>query len=318
MITHPEDPKLVFPYVRETLDSPETMLKNIYEEYMENKQDYDPQSMTLYRVYERDHTIDAVSSHFTEHIRVQCSSGTKPTLVQVWKSLSPEKIKEFKDTDSLRQYMFNEYKAGECNYFHAGLCIRLYLEYNLTRHPIKIIDPSAGWGCRMLTAIACGDHVSEYVGYDPNPDLALPYKQIMETLDHDKKCSFYNIPFETAPVKVGYFDLGVTSPPYFDLEIYSKDKNQSFNPSTSRYDRWIESFYRPYLHNLVRAIKNGGRIIIYVSNFRLRGQLINLADDTLKIYEIHPHTKLINIGYLKHTKEDRFPRPFYIFDVVRD
>lgn len=314
-VVHPKDDTLVFPYVRETLESPEIMLEKVYDEFMQNKQDFNPKTCTLYRVYERDHLIDSVSSHFTEHIRVRCPSGKKPTYVQSWKNMDPEKIREFTVTDDLREYIRKEYGAYECQYFHAGLCIRLYLGFNPVRGPIKIIDPSAGWGCRMLTAIACGDHVSEYVGYDPNPELREPFQRIMSEMDKDKKCSFHNIPFETAPVKVGYYDLGVTSPPYFNLETYSNDPSQSVNTETTKYHDWINKFYIPYLYNLERAIKDNGRIIIYVSNFSINKEFINLADKTLEIYSKHPNVKHIKTGYLRRSDQDRFPRPFFIFHV---
>lgn len=316
-ITHPKDTSLLFPYVKDYLEDPKIILDKLYEEFYNDSQDFNSKTCTLYRVYERDHYIDAVSSHFTEHIRVLCKSGNNPTLVSAWKNLSPDKIREFKSTDDLRVYLQKEYNARECNYFHAGLCIRLYLGFNDTRNPIKIIDPSAGWGCRMLTAIACGDQVSEYVGYDPNKDLAESFKKIMEEMDIYKKCQFHNIEFEKAPVKVGYYDLGITSPPYFDLEIYSEDVTQSVNKETLKYKDWIDKFYIPYLYNLERAIKNNGKIILYVSNFYHNKEFINLADKTLEIYENHPNVYHMQTGFLRRSDKDRNPRPFFIFKVTK-
>lgn len=317
MIVHPKDSTLNFPFIKYILESPEIILEKLYDEYFNNKQDFKYETCTLYRVYERDYFIDAVSSHFTEHIRAECKTLNKPNFVSVWKSLTPEVIKSFKSQNELRDFIYNEYNARECNYFSAGLCIRLYLGFNKKRHPIKIIDPSSGWGCRMLTAIACGDHVSEYTGYDVNKKLIEPYNKIIEKLDKDKKCSFHITPFETAHVKVEYYDLGVTSPPYFDLENYSDDESQSVNSQRKTYEEWITTFYIPYLYNLARSIKNDGRIILYVSNYRNMGKLIPLGDDTLKIYNSHPYVKYFKTGYLRQNDKDKFPRPFFIFDVSR-
>lgn len=318
IIRHPEDSTLTFPYVKDTLPSPEKMISDLFYEYTLGKQDYDLENNILYRPYEENFIRDAVSSHFTEHVRVNCISNKKPTLVKAWESMSPSQIRKFKTTDELRMYLFKTYKAGECNYFHAGLCIRLYLGFNDSRKPIKIIDPSAGWGCRMITAIACGDYVSQYDGYDPNPNLAIPFGNIMRTLDHKNKCRFFSQPFETAEVPKQYYDLGVTSPPYFDLEIYNDNSTQSISNGKNNYERWIEEFYVPYLKNLHYSIRPGGKIIIYISNYSSDGKLIDLEKQTLDILlKRIGNVKLSLKGELRNDRGYvRFPRPFFVFEVL--
>lgn len=318
---HPKDPTLVFPFVRDTLPSPQEMMKNLFLEFYLGKQDYDSVNNILYRPYEENYQIDSISSHFTEHIRVQDTLNKKPTLVQVWKSMSPNEIISFKTVDSLRMHMFQKYKAGEANNFSTGLCIRLYLGFNDSRAPVKIIDPSAGWGDRMLTAIACGDYVSQYDGYDPNEDLIEPYQKITNTFDHQKKCRFFCEPFETASVPRQYYDLGVTSPPYFDLEIYGKGENQSIAKGRDNYPAWVEHFYYPYLKNLAFAIRPGGKIIIYISDYRNhKGELIDLEKTTIDILQKRVGgVRLTLRGELRYKRDDpkpRFPRPFYVFTVI--
>ena len=112
--------------------------------------------------------------------------------------MDPAKISSFKTADDLRSYMLYQMGAKECNFFNPALCMRLYLGYNRTRGPIKVLDPSAGWGDRMITAIACGDLVAEYHGYDPNADLKEAYQEIIDRLDTYKKCKYYIQPFQDA------------------------------------------------------------------------------------------------------------------------
>ena len=82
-------------------------------------------------------------------------------------------------------------------------------------------------------------------------------------------------------IKPGYFDLAMTSPPYFNLEVYSEDSDQSYNANTRDYDSWKDQFYIPYLKNMVQGVKVGGRVILYVSNYKdIDGKFIPLADDT--------------------------------------
>lgn len=325
-IVHPKDSSLKFPFVRETLEPPHIMIKNLFFEYYLNKQDYDYTNNILYRPYEEYYKIDAVSCHFTEHIRVQDRLNKKPTLVEIWKSLEPDFIRSFEDKanpiDELRIYMFSKYKAGECNYFSAGLCIRLYLGFNDSRKPVKILDPSGGWGCRMLTAIACGDLVSQYDCYDPREDLREPYQKIIDTLDFQKKCRFFIQPFETAEVPYGYYDLAVTSPPYFDLEVYGKGKDQSIAKGRNTYSLWLENFYYPYLKNTAFAVRSGGKIVIYISDYRdTNGKLIDLEKATLDILLKRVcGIKLVTKGeYRPQHRTDptpKFARPFFVFEVI--
>lgn len=318
---HPKDSSLLFPFVRDTLPPPQEMMRNLFLEFYLGKQDYDYTNNILYRPYEESYQIDAISCHFTEHIRVQDTLNKKPTLVQVWKSMSPDEIRSFNTVDALRQHMKTKYMAGECNYFHAGLCIRLYLGFNDSKAPVKIIDPSAGWGDRMITAIAAGDYVAQYDGYDPREDLIAPYQKIMKTLDVKRKCRFFCEPFETAEVPYGYYDLGVTSPPYFDLEIYGKGVNQSISKGRDNYPEWVERFYYPYLRNLAFAVRSGGKIIIYVSDYSSKGKLIDLEKTTLDIL-------LKRIGGIRldlrgelrpqhiNDPKPKFARPFFVFTVI--
>lgn len=321
-LVHPQDPTLKYPFVKDILDPPEKILPRIFNEFFQGKQDYDSKTHTLYRPYEESFMLDAVSSHFTEHIRVNCRSGRKPTYPEIWRSLDPAVIRQYPDVDDLREYIRRQ-GGRECMYFHAGLCIRLYLGFNDDRKPVKIIDPSAGWGCRMLTAIAAGDYVSQYDGYDPNKNLIEPYKKIMDRLDSTHKCRFFCEPFQHAEVLKGYYDLGVTSPPYFDLEEYSTDPSQSVADGSRTYQSWLENFYIPYLTNLRSAIRPGGKIIIYVSDYSDKGKPIYLAKDTVSILtkKISKPCVLEIEGQLRtHKRTDspskKYPRPFFVFRVI--
>lgn len=321
-ISHPLDKDLFFPYVKDDLDPPEQMMQSLIDEYLTGGQEYKTigKTSTLTRLYEHSYQIDSISSHFTEEVRVLCHQNEKPNYVEVWKSMSPDEIRRHETTDSLRLAIA---KAGgaECAFFSPALCIRFYLDFSPMRSPIKIIDPSAGWGDRMISAIAVGDAVAEYDGYDPNPDLKIPFERMMKRLDLTGKCRFFNIPFEDAPVRVGYYDLGVTSPPYFDLEIYErrgKPSRQSI-AKYHTYPEWVNKFYSPYLWNFRRAIRPGGRIIIYVSTYRDRkGNEIDLERTTMEIFREMRDVSLFAKGYLSTKKGPRaYPRPFFIFDIHR-
>lgn len=313
---HPKDSSLRFPFVRDILAPPEKLVRDLYIEFESGSQDYDPRANALSRFYDKYWKLDSISNHFTEHVRVKCRISGKPTMVEVWRSLEPDVIRSFRTVEEARSKLLYEYGAGQCNPFSPALALRMYLGYNRTRDPVRVIDPSAGWGDRMIAAIAAGDFVAEYHGYDPNEDLREPYAALMNQLDHTKKCRFFCEPFEKADVKRNYYDLGVTSPPYFDLEDYSEAKTQSISGDRKNYPRWLKEFYEPYLNNLVAAIKPGGKIIIYVSDFTTPDrQLIDLARRTQVI--LGKECKLLKKGELRTSAGNgRRPynsRPFFIF-----
>jgi hypothetical protein len=305
IFVHPPDSTLRFPFVKDELESPETMVNALFKEFIEGKQIWNEQQAILTRYYEPYRHIDAISCHFTEDIRVKCISNKKLTFVDGWKSLDPALLKSFKTVDEFRTHLYNTNIYDECNAFSPGLALRLYLGFNDTIAPIKIIDPSAGWGDRMIAAIAAGDYVSEYDGYDPNKDLKKGYQQIIDTLDHKGKCRFFIEPFQTASVPKDYYDLGMTSPPYFDLEEYSSDSTQSVFGVKS-YPEWVTKFYSPYLLNLAYAVRPGGKIIIYVSNYKTQ----DLEYQTKKI--LSKDCRLIKTGGLKTSDKGRV-RPFFVF-----
>ena len=69
-----------------------------------------------------------------------------------------------------------------------------------------------------------------YVEVDPNPCLYPKFQEIVEFFGADKnKYVFIESPFEKALLPDMTYDLILTSPPFFSLEVYSNDENQSIH-----------------------------------------------------------------------------------------
>lgn len=323
VLIHPQDPTLKYPYVRDELPPPEVMIANLSRSYFAGEFNINRNLNILTRFYEH-FKDDSVSCHFTEDVRARCRQLGAPNYVDIWEETSPEILRGFKTVDEFRWYCFVERNAKECGLFSPVLGMHLYLDYRRTpteasvttgaMMPIKILDTSAGWGDRMIAAIACGDAVSEYHGYDPSPELEPRYREIIDRLDIDRKCTVTRAMFEEAKIPKGYYDLAMTSPPYYNLEIYSDDKDQS----TSRYKTykdWLKYFYTPYLLNMRYGVKAGGTIIIYVSDYTLKGVHYSLEEDTINILTRRSQGVVLRLrGELK-TTTNKQTRPFYVFDV---
>jgi 16S rRNA G966 N2-methylase RsmD len=201
-------------------------------------------------------TCDFISDHFTEHVRVRCSFKNYVTPWNSWKK-HPE-LKRLSTVEAKREAVYN--LTRECNSFNPSVGYELIMR--LVGSGSKILDPSAGWGDRMIAAAASNAKV--YHGVDPNKDLKDPYNKLIEQLKEVSKTRVrvFNAPFEDIEIKPESYDLVLTSPPFFNVETYSDDKSQSITMYPSK-KNWINLFYLPYVKKCFDAVKKGGYVVLY-------------------------------------------------------
>jgi len=110
------------------------------------------------------------------------------------------------------------------------------------RHQPKIVlDPCAGWGGRMLGVVSSG---AEYIAFEPNTQT---YNNLLELSKYLNIESKVKIICDDARNMLSYnlpkMDMILTSPPYFDLEVYTHESTQSIN-NLDTYEKWSELFLR--------------------------------------------------------------------------
>jgi hypothetical protein len=111
-----------------------------------------------------------------------------------------------------------------------------------------LFDPCAGWGGRMLGTVSTG---WKYIGCEPNKETYDNLCNIVNFLGIEKHVTLYNIPAEDMD-HIDTCDIVMTSPPYFDLEIYSNDQqNQSYHKFDS-YDSWKSNWLQPLVEKSLR------------------------------------------------------------------
>ena len=145
----------------------------------------------------------------------------------------------------------------------------------------SVLDISVGWGGRMLGSSSLDKDV-RYVGIEPCKKTYDGLCKIKEILDL-QNVQLINKPaeialFEDIPL-TEKFDLALTSPPYFNLEIYSNEQTQSLNYGS--YENWIEHFLKPVIINVLSRVKYSAWS---VKNFKT-DKKYNLLDDIIKIHE---------------------------------
>lgn len=116
-----------------------------------------------------------------------------------------------------------------------------------------VLDPCSGWGGRMLGTLASG---KKYIGFEPNEEtydgLQKLAKFIGETPKIHKTGS-ENI-YKHVPEHV---DIVLTSPPYFNLEVYSDSPNQSENMYKT-YEEWRDKWLAEVLYQTTDALLETG------------------------------------------------------------
>ena len=265
---------MTFPFWTKSLQDPVTMFNNLRTQSLTVTTDqYNNQ--VLERRYPEDYFIcDHLSNHFTEYERIKCQFGSYTTPTDMWQSLRTDsKIKQMTPLEQ-RELVYSS--TRECNTFNVTFC--LWLINTLVGPRAKILDPSSGWGDRLIAALASDAEL--YNGFDPNKNLQKGYRQIVKTLPHATKASVKCLPFEEAKLRNNFYDIAITSPPYFDLEKYGNDGGQSIvrNPT---YTEWLNNFYSPYIMKMVHAVKSEGFIVIYIEDVTSNGTRYNMREFTI-------------------------------------
>ena len=142
---------------------------------------------------------------------------------------------------------------GSINIFRPLIAMDIYCRYK----PKSILDMTMGWGGRMVGA--CALNIPKYTGIDSNKELIRPYKELQKMMNKlsTTKTDLY---FEDA-VKFDYskikYDLVLTSPPYYNIEIYGGDSKKTK-------DKWDEDFYIPLITKSWEGLKKGGHYCLNI------------------------------------------------------
>lgn len=176
-----------------------------------------------------------------------------------------------------------------------------------------VLDFSAGWGDRLVGALA-SPSVKSYTGVDPNPKLHPCYRQIQKTvgtLAANPKIQINLIKDKAENVDYGdkKFDIVFTSPPYFDVERY--EGNESSWRNFKSQNDWINGFLCKAMSNGYRHLKNGGYMLINISDMFIRAKRISICKPMVDFMEKSVGAKYLgNMGYqLSKTVGQHVDRP---------
>jgi hypothetical protein len=165
------------------------------------------------------------------------------------------------------------YTAGEPTSFKPTLVITFIKMFNVK----TILDFCSGWGDRLIAAMAMD--IDFYCGVDPNSQLHPKYKEMINHFTK-KPENFLMIqsPFEKVVLPDVTYDLIITSPPYFDLEIYSKENTQSIH--NRNVNEWFDDFLIFSLNKAWKYLNVGGHMVIVINDIYNKNAYVKNMIDT--------------------------------------
>jgi len=144
----------------------------------------------------------------------------------------------------------------------------------------EVLDVCVGWGGRMLGS-ACIDGVN-YTGIEPCSKTFNSLQEIKENLGLDRVTLYKDVAENVLPTLERKYDLAITSPPYYNLEIYSDEDTQSHQYGS--YKKWYDLFLQPVVYGVLSKLTDGGKSCWSVKNFKTDKQY-NLYDDIVKLHK---------------------------------
>jgi len=155
----------------------------------------------------------------------------------------------------------------------------------------RVLDPCAGYSGRLAGCISTDKDIF-YHGIDPDGRTASGNMQMAGFfMKHHNICGEreykFRFRFDLAcaedimpELEKSSYDVIFSSPPYFNVEKYSTNPNQSYL-RYPEYGLWRDNFLRKILIESVRVVKDGGSIIFNVKNYKKAP----IADDLCMIAE---------------------------------
>ena len=208
--------------------------------------------------------------HFQFKNLLKCRREKGKTLYEVW--ADPEQKEKLLDQTRLRN-RGGRTAAGnifECFRINTGSIVMfksttakyLYKKYNAT----SVLDPTAGWGGRMLGAWALD---IDYVGIDTNTELKPAYDAMIEHIESYDQNDFFEFSqgkqrmiwqscLDVDFSKINY-DFVLTSPPYVNMELY-----EHMTPWASK-AAFYTDFFIPLWKKCCDHIQPGGHVCFNIS-----------------------------------------------------
>lgn len=241
---------------------------------------------------------------FPNFYDIQSPSGK--CFKQFWNAQDLQKVIKWNRSSHSTPYL-SEMKRGVnfCYGLTKNTMYRPHLAKTICKHydAQTVFDPCCGWGGRMLGAVAAG---ARYIGCEPNTETYQNLTKLAAFLGIENQVKLFNSPAEEINLSPLSYDLVLTSPPYYNLEVYSSEDTQSENRYNS-YADWLKQWFEPLVLSTAAKAKtvcwniaDVGKITLQKDFIALMSQQPEWQENT--IFGIGSSARQANQNELKNKK----------------
>ncbi len=202
---------------------------------------------------------------------------------------------------TLRRALMTYPNTATPSNFRPTAAMAVYQRFSA--HCDRVLDFSAGYGGRLLGALAAG---REYVGIDAARENVRGMRRMTQALrrlklTHARPALIHGSAEDVMPALPSKsFSLVFSSPPYFSKERYTKDRHQSWVRYQS-YEAWRHGFLRLVIEESRRVLAAGGRLVLNLGDpfgLPIVSDALELARRPLTL----EHTCFLRLGQLPYTR----------------
>jgi len=160
---------------------------------------------------------------------------------------------------------------------------RAVWEYICPNFMGRVLDFSSGYGGRMLGAMTSNMRY-HYTGIDPNTATFQGLDALGSLVNEVVGTSYemYNTVSEEFDPEAGSYDAAFSSPPYFNLEIYTDEPTQCMNRYTNM-DAWFEHYVEPTLRMLHKGLDRDGIYAVNIADYKIAKEEFRILDRWIEL-----------------------------------
>ena len=148
------------------------------------------------------------------------------------------------------------------------------------------VTGNCGFGGRMLGALSSKNNY-RYVGTDPCTETMYHLHQLGEYIEQvtgrEDSYELHCCGSEEFRGPKNSIDFAFSSPPYFNLEVYSDEPTQCFN-KFPELEEWLEGYVRATIKNIKYMLKPGKFYAVNIADFKVgSGQVVAYVDEWIRI-----------------------------------
>jgi len=160
---------------------------------------------------------------------------------------------------------------------------RAVWEYICPNFMGRVLDFSSGFGGRMLGAMTSNMRY-HYTGIDPNTATFKGLDALGSLINEVVGTSYemHNTVSEEFDPEAGSYDAAFSSPPYFNLEIYTDEPTQCMNRYTNM-DAWFEHYVEPTLRMLHKGLDKDGIYAVNIADYKIAKEEFKILDRWIEL-----------------------------------